>query len=70
MGRAFERPKRKFKKKTIGVKPVKKVVSDTSVTGVKKQIRSLERLLKREGLPEELRKKKQEELDALQGKKT
>eukprot|EP00959_Pyramimonas_sp_CCMP1952_P472717 9500506-Pyramimonas_sp.AAC.5 len=74
----FDKPKKKFKKKTIGVRPVKKVVSDTSVAGVKKQIRSLERMLKRtsieddrmDGLPEEIRKRMQEQLDSLQGKKT
>eukprot|EP00242_Pyramimonas_sp_CCMP2087_P007021 CAMPEP_0198199414 /NCGR_PEP_ID=MMETSP1445-20131203/2720_1 /TAXON_ID=36898 /ORGANISM="Pyramimonas sp., Strain CCMP2087" /LENGTH=306 /DNA_ID=CAMNT_0043869253 /DNA_START=258 /DNA_END=1175 /DNA_ORIENTATION=+ len=67
---SFDQPRKKFKKKTIaGLKPIKKAVNDTSVAGVKRQIRSLERLLKREGLPAELIKAKQEELEGLQGKK-
>jgi hypothetical protein len=45
---SFDQPRKKFKKKTIaGLKPIKKAVNDTSVAGVKRQIRSLERLLKR-----------------------
>eukprot|EP00238_Polyblepharides_amylifera_P011709 CAMPEP_0196584320 /NCGR_PEP_ID=MMETSP1081-20130531/46638_1 /TAXON_ID=36882 /ORGANISM="Pyramimonas amylifera, Strain CCMP720" /LENGTH=327 /DNA_ID=CAMNT_0041905487 /DNA_START=76 /DNA_END=1055 /DNA_ORIENTATION=+ len=63
------------KKQLPGPRPLEGGVSgkaknfDKSLSAVKREIRSLERLLKREGLPMELREAKEAQLASLQGKR-